>query len=180
MSFGSDPTRPSPSSSEPLDSVHPGQPDRDAQQPNYGQSPYEQSAYGQNPYGGQQPYEQKPYGQNPYEPSRYGQYPSAYAAGPYGNPYAGTGPSNGMGLTAMILGIAAIPTLLLCGVGFIAGILAVIFGFIGGSKVRKGEADNGGQALTGIICGAVAIILGIAGLLLYVGMAASMGHNSYG
>ncbi|MEV5933699.1 hypothetical protein AB0L56_13385 [Streptomyces sp. NPDC052079] len=42
------------------------------------------------------------------------------------------------------------------------GVLALIFGGIGRSKAHRGKATNAGQAMAGIICGAVGIALGIA------------------
>ncbi|MFJ5558492.1 DUF4190 domain-containing protein [Streptomyces sp. NPDC093250] len=47
-------------------------------------------------------------------------------------------------------------------VATLLGVLALIFGGIGRSKAHRGEATNAGQAMAGIICGAVGIALGIA------------------
>lgn len=115
---------------------------------------------GHNPYG-----QQGPYGQNPYGPSPHGQYPPTYGGSPYGNPYGA--PSNGLGLAAMILGILSIPFGPFC-IGAIAGIVAIVLGFIGRSRVGRGEATNGGQALAGIICGAVGLVVTIGLVALFV------------
>jgi hypothetical protein len=99
---------------------------------------------------------------------------AAYGQGadPYGGGYAGypgyqgygqpgwqQGPANGMGITAMVLGIIA--TVLFCfyGLGIVLGILALIFGFIGRGRARRGEATNGGMALAGIILGAIGTLV---------------------
>ncbi|WP_245873350.1 DUF4190 domain-containing protein, partial [Streptomyces phaeoluteigriseus] len=70
------------------------------------------------------------------------------------------GPSNGMGMAAMVLGIVAAVGFCLWPVAIITGVLALIFGLIGRSKANRGEASNPGQALAGVICGTVGILLG--------------------
>ncbi|MFI1280765.1 hypothetical protein ACH4U5_08350 [Streptomyces sp. NPDC020858] len=93
----------------------------------------------------------------------YSGYPGYPGPGAYPPPY-GAQPSNGFGITALVLGILAVVG---CVTSFIAvalGIGAVVFGVLGKGKANRGEADNGGMALAGIILGAVGIVLG--GLLL--------------
>ncbi|MFI6493596.1 DUF4190 domain-containing protein [Streptomyces sp. NPDC050564] len=77
------------------------------------------------------------------------------------------GPSNGMGTAGLVLGIVAAVVFCLWPLAIVLGILGVIFGVIGRRKARRGEATNPGQALAGIICGAVGIALG-AGMLVYL------------
>ncbi|WP_329378718.1 hypothetical protein OG625_10745 [Streptomyces sp. NBC_01351] len=86
-------------------------------------------------------------------------YPGYSAYQPYGMPK-----SNGFGVTALVLGILSVVG---CITSFIAvglGIGAVVFGALGKGKATRGEADNGGMALAGIILGGVGILLG--GLML--------------
>lgn len=114
--------------------------------------------------------------------------PAAPPAGPYGYPAAPAAPQptsgyapypgysaygqpghqpmlpqqNGLGTTAMVLGIVATVLFCLYGVlSIILGIMAVVFGSIGRKRVRQGEADNGGMALSGIILGVIGIVLGV-------------------
>ncbi|AVZ75596.1 hypothetical protein SLUN_28720 [Streptomyces lunaelactis] len=106
------------------------------------------------------------------QPAPFGHAP---AADPYGGGYPGypayqggynqgwqPAPANGMGITAMVLGIIA--TVLFCfyGLGIILGILALIFGFIGRGRAQRGEATNGGMALAGIILGAIGTVISSA------------------
>lgn len=154
MTSGPDPTRP-PAENSPWSSP-----------PAYPQPPSEQPSYRQTAYG-QPSYVQSPATQNPYPQSACGQAPGPYGVAPYGSPYAGSGPSNGLGLTAMIVGIVSIPFGLACGIGIIGGILAIVFGFIGRGRANRGEATNGGQALAGIICGAAALVLTVIGYAVY-------------
>lgn len=101
----------------------------------------------------------------PYTPPQYGapQYPNPAQppyGQPYGSPYApGAGQQkNGMGVAALVLGILAILTgwFLL---GVVPGILAIVFGVIGRGRAKRGEANNGGLALAGLICGIVGIVI---------------------
>ncbi|WP_158373575.1 DUF4190 domain-containing protein [Cellulosimicrobium cellulans] len=137
---------------------YPGQDPYGAQQP-YGQQPYGQQPYGQQPYGAQQPY-----GQDPGSPSGYPGSPfpgAAYPATPYGNaPYVPVYgyPKNGLGVWALSLGIAG---LVCC--GLFAGIPAIITGVLSRKAVERGEANNGGLALTGIILGALACAWSLIG-----------------
>lgn len=64
--------------------------------------------------------------------------------------------SNGFGVTALVLGIIAVVS---CYLGLLFGVPAVIFGVLGRGKAQRGEADNGGMALAGIITGAVGIVI---------------------
>lgn len=46
------------------------------------------------------------------------------------------------------------------------GILALIFGLVGRSRAKKGQATNKGVALTGALLGVVAIILSVVGVIV--------------
>lgn len=67
-----------------------------------------------------------------------------------------------MGVAALVLGIISLPGVFTFFVGFVLGILAVIFGAVGRSRARRGEATNGGVALAGLICGAVGLAASVA------------------
>ncbi|MGW0856484.1 DUF4190 domain-containing protein [Streptomyces sp. NPDC002690] len=84
-------------------------------------------------------------------------------------------PANGMGVTALVLGIISICLFFMWGVSIILGVLAVIFGILGRKRAQRGEANNGGQALTGIITGAVGILVGAAFLGLVIWSITMMG-----
>jgi hypothetical protein len=61
----------------------------------------------------------------------------------------------------MIVGIVAIP-LGCCGYfGIVLGIVGGVFSWLGFQKAKSGLASNRSQALAGLICSAVAIVLGI-------------------
>ncbi len=69
------------------------------------------------------------------------------------------GPSNGTGLGALVVGIVAL-VLTLFGplLGLALGVVAVVLGVVGLRKVRRGQATNRGQAISGLVTGAVAVV----------------------
>jgi hypothetical protein len=75
---------------------------------------------------------------------------------------------NAMGTAGLALGIVAIVLSWTVVGGIILGILAIIFGIVGRSRVKRGEADNRRPANAGIITGVVAIVL--AGGLIALGV----------
>ncbi|WP_328343041.1 DUF4190 domain-containing protein [Micromonospora sp. NBC_00421] len=134
------------------------------QQPQYGQQPHD--PYGPPPTSGQ-PYGQPdPYGQ-PVGKDPYAQQPYGAAASYPGAGYpAPQGQQNTLGLVSLILGIASIPLLCCAFLGIPLGIGAVVTGWLGMQKAAQGLAGNAGQAKAGLICGAVAVGLGILLVLL--------------
>ncbi|AEM81735.1 DUF4190 domain-containing protein [Streptomyces violaceusniger] len=115
------------------------------------QDPYDPQA---NPYATPPPPAQPP------------QYPGAgYPAAPPVHPGAAGMPmrlNNGMGTAALVCGIVG----LVCGITYflwvfavILGILAIIFGAIGKGKVGRGQANNGGSATAGLVCGIIGMVL---------------------
>ncbi|MEU9865761.1 DUF4190 domain-containing protein [Streptomyces sp. NPDC047971] len=80
-------------------------------------------------------------------------------------------PRNGLGVAGLVVGIvgvlfAVIPFFFW--LGAILGILGLIFGIIGHGRARKGEATNKGVALSGLILGAIAIVLSVVSLIITV------------
>jgi len=82
-------------------------------------------------------------------------------------------PRNGIGITALVLGIVAIVASITVIGGILLGIIAIVLGFIGRSRAKKGQATNGGVAMAGIITGALGLVLSIvlvvAGAALFFG-----------
>ena len=71
---------------------------------------------------------------------------------------------NGMGTTALIVGVVALVLVLLllfAPLGAFLGLLAVLFGILGLIRVNRGEADNRGQAVAGLVTGGLALLIGI-------------------
>ena len=125
-----------------------------------------------------------------YQPGTYppGAYPSgAYQGGyppppmPYGDYYqaAPTAPKNGLGIAALVVAIIALLGSFTIVGGILGGVIALILGVIGRSRAKSGEANNGGVALAGIILGAIAIIVSLVFIPIYVGLFNDIGGGSY-
>jgi hypothetical protein len=100
-------------------------------------------------------------------------YPAGYGGDPY-NPYgAPQQMRNGLGIAGMVLGIISVVLFILSWIAALIGILAIVFGAIGRSRVKKGQASNKGQATAGLVLGIIGTIVGIVFLIFIVGRAKS-------
>ncbi|MFJ4716128.1 DUF4190 domain-containing protein [Streptomyces sp. NPDC088785] len=126
--------------------------------PPYGAQPGPQYGYPGPQYGYPGPQYGYPGPQAPQHPQQYGYWPGALPAQP----------SNGLGIAGMVLGIVAAVLFLMWPIALICGVLGIIFGAMGRARVRRGEATNPGQALTGIICGAAGAALAVGFVVLVV------------
>ncbi|MCX5143264.1 MULTISPECIES: DUF4190 domain-containing protein [unclassified Streptomyces] len=96
----------------------------------------------------------------PGQPPQYGDY-AGYPG--YGqSAWGGPGPANGMGIASLVLGIISVALFCMYGLGVILGVLALIFGLIGRGRVKRGEANNSGVALAGVILGSIGIAISAA------------------
>lgn len=95
---------------------------------------------------------------------------SAAAAARTAAPIGGVAPSSGMALTSLVSGIASI---VLCGLGGIATLTAIITGHIALSRINRsgGVAPRKGMAVTGLILGYVSVITSIFGIALTASLA---------
>jgi hypothetical protein len=102
-----------------------------------------------------------------------GQPPFASYPAPPPMPYASGAPApiaprNGLGIAALVLAIVG---LLICWSvvgGVILGIAAVAMGFVGRGRAKRGEADNGGVALAGVVLGFLSILAGLVFIPIYL------------
>ena len=104
----------------------------------------------------------------------YGQQPGS-GAPPYGTPAQGP-KKNGFGIAALVLGVLSLVTWFFF-IGGLFGLVAIILGFLGRGRAKRGEADNGGMALAGIITGVIGLLL--TGLVV-AGIAALFGSGEFG
>ena len=102
----------------------------------------------------------QPYGSQPF-PGQERQYGGQVGEQPYGTPPTGA-KRNGLGVAALVLGVLAVLTCFTVVVGFVLGLLAIVFGVIGRGRAKRGEADNGGVATAGLVLGAIGLVLSIA------------------
>ena len=137
------------------------------QDASYQAQPAQQNQYG---YGQEASYQAQPADYN-YQQNSYQQQPQqdAYGYGqPAGYPYAApvTKKAPGMALAAMILGIAAVLTGFLV-FGILLGIAAIILGVLSLKKTKEVGAGKA-FALTGIITGAVSVLISICMLFVFI------------
>ena len=87
------------------------------------------------------------------------------AATPGASPHATTGSKSGLAIASMVLGILAIPFILLWPIAVILALVGLTLGVI-----ARG-AGAGGQATAGIVCSVIALI-GVVALLVAAGLSA--------
>ncbi len=112
-------------------------------------------------------------------PPSYGAYPGAYPpAPPYYPGYAPppSAPSNGLGIASLVTAIIALLSVV---GGIVLGVVAVILGFLGWGKAKRGEANNGGIAVAGIVLGFLSIIEAIAVIGLFIWGFGEVGGTDY-
>ncbi|MCF6390587.1 DUF4190 domain-containing protein [Mycobacterium sp. MBM] len=106
-----------------------------------------------------------------------GPYPAPYAPHP-GYPSA-PGPRNQLGGWALALAMLALLFSWSVIGGIIGGALAVVLGFAGRGRAARGEADNGPIATAGIGLGALAVIVGVAFVPIWIGFLGAAGIGDY-
>lgn len=159
---------------------NPGQnPDEPWGNSSFGQNPRAENPYGTNPgdgssghhpegvseygYAGQQ-WRQADYARGEAGNAGYGAASGNYGTTPTPHGYEpepGRQQNNGIALAAMILGILALLGLVFILPGFILGLIALILGIMGvrRASVMGGSGARKGMAITGIVTGAISLIL---------------------
>lgn len=120
----------------------------------------------------------------PPQPPPYGAYPGGYPPPPpqYGPQYGGypppapAAPKNGLGTASLVVAIISLFSIF---GGIVLGVVAVILGFLGRGRVKRGEADNGGIAMAGIVLGALSIVVSIAAIAIAVWGFREVGGTDY-
>lgn len=120
----------------------------------------------------------------------YGPPPGAYPLAPpppYGGypmqPGPAHAPRNGLGIAALIVAVIGLVLVWSVVGGLIFGVTAVILGFVAHGRARRGEATNGGVAISGAVLGIIACVLSLvfAGIWAYWGVRwfDDVGGNDY-
>src|SRR5262245_5360006 len=99
----------------------------------------------------------------------------------YRDPYGYRGPYDRpvephRGAAVLTLGILS---LVICGVGFVTGLIAWIMGGIDLSKIQRGVMDRQGEGTTraGMICGIIGTVLQVLGFFLFILLSVLEEHN---
>lgn len=104
-----------------------------------------------------------PSGEQPPPPPEYGAAPygaPVYGAPQYGGPVVGQ-QRNGFGIASMVLGILSVVLFFIPGLPVVLGVLAIVFAVLGRKRVTRGEANNGGMAIAGLVTGIIGLLIGI-------------------
>jgi hypothetical protein len=142
--------------------------------------------YGTPPTSPPNPYQYQPapapggYPQPQSQPySGYPQPPSQ----PYSSyPQPGSAPKNGLGITSLVLAILGLLSSWIAFLNFgsiVVGLIAVVIGIVARGRVKRGIANNGGVAIAGIVLGALAIIVSVAFIALYMFVWKEVGGSDY-
>jgi Domain of unknown function (DUF4190) len=105
------------------------------------------------------------------DPYRY--QPAAFPGGyPPPPPYGGylpqaAAPKNGLGIASLVLAVVGLLSVATVFAPIALGIAAVVFGFIGYARAKRGIADNGGVAIAGIVLGGLAVVVGLAFIAIW-------------
>lgn len=150
--------------------VQPPAPDAPGGQPPFGTT----NQMPANPYppGG---YPSAAYPPAAYPPAAYPQPGFAPMTGGYtyplgANPYGPAARTNGMAIASLVVSLTAIPLLSCYGVGGLVGVVGAILGHVARKQIRERDDNGSGLALAGIICGWIALALGVAivGIFVYI------------
>ncbi|MBY0440609.1 MAG: DUF4190 domain-containing protein [Mycobacteriaceae bacterium] len=88
-------------------------------------------------------------------------------------------PKNGLGIASLVIAVIALLSVWSVLGGIIGGIIAVTLGALGHGRVRRGQANNGGVAIAGIVLGTLAVILGLVFIALWAGFWQFVGGTDY-
>lgn len=138
----------------------------DPRPPDFGKPPAPQQPYPPQPYP-QQPY---PYPQQPYG-HPYGGYPS-----PYGLSVPPSAPTSGKATTVLVLGVASLLLMFMCGIGLVTAIVALVLAPGAKREIRQSEGRLTGLSMVqgGVVCswitiGLVVLIAAVIVLVLAIG-----------
>jgi hypothetical protein len=110
-------------------------------------------------------------------------YPGGYPPPPW-QQYPGyfpppVAPKNGLGIASLVIAIVALFFVWSVLGGVLLGAIAALLGFVARGRVKRGEANNGGVAVAGIVLGLVAIVVGLIFILIWTGLWNQVGGGDY-
>ena len=100
---------------------------------------------------------------------QYSPYPAGYPPPPpyYGYPPPPVPPKNGLGVASLVLAVVGLLSAATVFTPIALGVVAVIFGFLGHARAKRGTANNGGVAIAGIVLGGLAVVVGLAFIAIW-------------
>lgn len=70
-------------------------------------------------------------------------------------------PTNGLAIAALVCGLLSVPLFITVIGGVLLGLAAIVLGFVGLSRAKKTQNSGKGMAITGIVSGALGLILSV-------------------
>ncbi len=99
--------------------------------------------------------------------------PTASPLDQHAPPTATTAGGSGRATASMVLGIISIPAALFAILGLIIGIVGLTLGLIAPGEINRRGLTNRGQAVAGIVCSSIGIVLAIVNAVAGAIMATS-------
>lgn len=96
-----------------------------------------------------------------------------------GYPPPAPGPRNGLGIAALVLGVAGLLATWSVIGGLALGIAATVLGFLGYRRATSGQANNGAVAMSGLVLGALAIVVSLVFIPIWAGFMTEIGYSQY-
>lgn len=76
----------------------------------------------------------------------------------------GARPTNGLAIAALVCGLLSVPLFITIVGGILLGLVAIVLGVLGLNRAKKTQNSGKGMAITGIVSGALGLILSVAAI----------------
>ncbi len=96
-----------------------------------------------------------------------------------GHPAPAINPRNGLGVASLVVAIVALALVWSVVGGVVLGLIAAGIGAAAHRRARRGIADNGGVAVTGMVLGFVAILIGPIFIPVWLGLWNVIGGDDF-
>ena len=84
--------------------------------------------------------------------------------------------TDSIGLVLAVIALVSVATVV---APIVLGVGAIVVGFFGHGRVKRGAANNGGVAISGIALGALAIVVGLAFVAIWTTVWKDVGGGNY-
>jgi hypothetical protein len=84
-----------------------------------------------------------------------------------------------LGTASLVLAVIALLCVWSVFGGVILGVVATVLGIIVYRRVRRGEANNGGVAIAGVVLGGIAIVVGLIFIAIWTALWRDVGGGDY-
>ncbi|WP_436492153.1 DUF4190 domain-containing protein [Actinokineospora sp. HUAS TT18] len=103
----------------------------------------------------------------PQQPGDHGQFTPAPQYPQQGHYAPAAQPQNGLGTAGFVTGLIGLILFWVPLIGLVLAIIGVSLSGVGLAKANRGEANNKGLAIAGLVCGTVALVILLIAFLAY-------------